>query len=154
MTLIEQYPQAFDGLGDSPLKGLLQSVKVFNFDKEDYTDRDLSDHIGLGDAIETSTFLDVFAKHKLSNLVQTSNDDIVYELFIASIILKKPRLFINNPVTILNSQESSVQPMRLWQENFNATEHKRLPETEPGRRPGSGEFSHNRARRAAFLEIS
>lgn len=121
---MEQYPEAFDGLQDSPLKGLLSSVEVFNFDKEDYKDRDLNGHVGLGEAVETSSFLDVFAQHNLNNIVQSSNDDIVYELFIASIIQKKPRLFINNPVTILNSQSSSVQPMRLWQENFNATEHK------------------------------
>ncbi len=125
MTLIDYFPQAFEHLNDSALKDLIAQVEAFSFDKEELReDLDLSDRVGLGNHIQTSTFLKAFVKNKLSHIVQTSNDDLPYELFIASIIHKKPKLFLNNPLTILNSQDSSSTAMRVWQENFNCTEHK------------------------------
>ncbi len=125
MTLLDYFPESFEKLEDSALKDLMSSVEAFSYDKEDLDeDTDLSGKIAVGDHIQTSAFLKNFVENKLSNVVQTSNDDLPYELFIASIILKKPRLFLNNPLTILNSQDSSATAMRVWQENFNCTEHK------------------------------
>ena len=125
MTLLDYFSETFDSLEDSALKDLMAHVDAFSFDKEDLNDEtDLTAKVAVGDHISTSAFLEAFVKHKLSNVVQTSNDDLPYELFIASIILKKPRLFLNNPLTILNSQDSSASAMRVWQENFNCTEHK------------------------------
>lgn len=125
MTLLDYFPETFEQLQNSALKDLMGQVDAFSFDKEELTqDLDLSDRVAVGDHIQTGTFLQSFVENKLSNIVQTSNDDLPYELFIASIILKKPRLFLNNPLTILNSQDSSATAMRVWQENFNCTEHK------------------------------
>lgn len=125
MTLLDYFVDSFDALTNSALKELVAGVKAFSFDKEDLVDgMDLSDKVSVGDHVQTTAFLKAFVENKLSHIVQTSNDDILYELFIASIILKKPKLFLNNPLTILNSQESSSAAMRVWQENFNCTEHK------------------------------
>ncbi len=125
MTLLDYFPETFAGLQDTALRSLLSQVKAFSFDKEDLTpETDLEAKVAVGDHIQTSEFLKAFVENKLSNVVQTANDDLPYELFIASIILKKPRLFLNNPLTILNSQDSSATAMRVWQENFNCTEHK------------------------------
>jgi hypothetical protein len=125
MTLLDYFPETFEKLQDSALKNLMEGVEAFSFDKEDLQpDTSLAGKVAVGDHIQTSAFLKAFVENKLSNMVQTSNDDLPYELFIASIILKKPRLFLNNPLTILNSQDSSATAMRVWQENFNATEHK------------------------------
>lgn len=125
MTLLDYYADAFADLEGSPLKELIASTKAFSFDKEEVTPGlDLKNHVAIGEHIDTAQFLEAFLNNNLSNIVQTSNDDINYELFIASIILKKPRLFLNNPLTVLNSKESSATAMNVWQENFNSTEHK------------------------------
>lgn len=125
MTLLDYYSDTFEGLKDSPLKQLMAATKAFSFDKEEIGEgRDLKDHVGLGESVDTAFFLNSFVHNNLSNIVQTSNDDINYELFIASIILHKPKLFLNNPLTILNSKESSATAMNVWQENFNSSEHK------------------------------
>lgn len=126
MTLLDYFPEAFSSIDDSPLKSLVASVEAFSFDKEKLDESmNLSDKVGIGNQVQTSVFLDAFVQNKLSNLVQTSNDDLPYELFIASIIFKKPKLFLNNPLTILNSQGGGGDaPMRVWQEDFNSTEHK------------------------------
>ncbi len=125
MTLLDYFPETFEQLDESALKDLMGHVEAFSFDKEDLQqDTNLKGKVAVGDHIQTATFLQAFVENKLSNVVQTSNDDLPYELFIASIILKKPRLFLNNPLSILNSQDSSATAMRVWQENFNATEHK------------------------------
>ncbi|MEM7645743.1 MAG: hypothetical protein AAF203_02435 [Pseudomonadota bacterium] len=125
MTLLDYFPEAFEGLNDSALTSLIGQVQAFSFDKEDRTESmDLSHRVAVGDHIQTSAFLEAFVENNLSNVVQTSNDDLPYELFIASIILKKPKLFLNNPLTILNSQDAAASAMRVWQENFNSTEHK------------------------------
>ena len=125
MTLLDYFPETFESLHDSALKDLMANVDAFSFDKEELgAETNLSRKVSIGDHIQTSAFLKAFVENKLSNIVQTSNDDLPYELFIASIIMKKPRLFLNNPLTILNSQDSSASAMRVWQENFNCTEHK------------------------------
>ena len=125
MTLLDYYSDTFASLKDSPLKDLIGSTKAFSFDKEEVAPGlDLKNHVGIGENVETLKFLEAFVNNNLSNMVQTSNDDINYELFIASIILKKPKLFLNNPLTILNSKESSATAMNVWQENFNSSEHK------------------------------
>ncbi len=125
MTLLDYFPETFAKLDDSALKDLMGYVDAFSFDKEELTpETDLRGKVAVGDHVQTGTFLKAFVENKLSNLVQTSNDDLPYELFIASIILKKPQLFLNNPLTILNSQDTSASAMRVWQENFNSTEHK------------------------------
>lgn len=125
MTLLDYFPETFEALENSALKDLMANVEAFSFDKEDLDESSsLENKVAVGDHIATSAFLDAFKKNGLSNVVQTSNDDLPYELFIASIIQKKPRLFLNNPLTILNSQDSSATAMRVWQENFNSTEHK------------------------------
>ena len=125
MTLLDYFPETFEQLQESALKDLMGRVEAFSFDKETLSPgMDLSGKVAIGDHIQTSAFLKAYVENKLSNVVQTSNDDLPYELFIASIILKKPRLFLNNPLTILNSQDTSATAMRVWQENFNCTEHK------------------------------
>jgi hypothetical protein len=125
MTLLDYFPETFEQLEDSALKLLMGNLEAFSFDKEELSpELDLSGRIALGEAVQTQTFLKAFVENKLSNVVQTSNDDLPYELFIASIILRKPKLFLNNPLTILNSQESTATAMRVWQEDFNCTEHK------------------------------
>ena len=125
MTLLDYFPETFEQLENSALKDLMGHVECFSFDREDLeSNMNLQNKVAVGDHIQTSSFLEAFVDNKLSNIVQTSNDDLPYELFIASIILKKPRLFLNNPLTILNSQDSSATAMRVWQENFNCTEHK------------------------------
>lgn len=125
MTLLDYFPDTFDKLQKSPLFDLMADVNAFSFDKESLVEGlDLTGRIAIGDHIATPKFLQAMVENKLSNVVQTSNDDLPYELFIASIILQKPRLFLNNPLTLLNSQDASASAMRVWQENFNATEHK------------------------------
>ncbi len=125
MTLLDYFPETFEKLEESALKGLMSHIEAFNFDKEELEEStDLTQRIAVGDHIQTATFLKAFVDNKLNNVVQTSNDDLTYELFIASIILKKPKLFLNNPLTILNSQDDSSSAMRVWQENFNSTDHK------------------------------
>lgn len=125
MTLLDYFPNTFDSLNDSALKELVSGVEAFSFDKEDLDPSvNLTSKVGVGDRVQTNVFLKAFVENKLSQFVQTSNDDIPYELFIATIILKKPKLFLNNPLTLLNSQGSSATAMRVWQENFNCTEHK------------------------------
>lgn len=125
MTLLDYFSETFEKLDNSALKDLMAQVEAFSFDKEELSaDLNLTNKVAVGDHVQTSAFLKAFVENKLSNIVQTSNDDLPYELFIASIILKKPRLFLNNPLTILNSQDSSATAMRVWQENFNCTEHK------------------------------
>ncbi len=122
---MDYFPDAFEQLEDSPLKSLMAQVNAINLDKEEVNENtDLRGKIAVGDHIQTTDFLKIFVEQKLSNVVQTSNDDLPYELFIASIILKKPRLFLNNPLTILNSQDDTGSAMRVWQENFNSTEQK------------------------------
>ncbi len=125
MTLLDYFPETFAQLDESALKDLMGHVEAFSFDKENLDQGlDLSGRVAVGEDIQTTSFLKAFVENKLSNVVQTSNDDLPYELFIASIILKKPRLFLNNPLTILNSQDTAATAMRVWQENFNCTEHK------------------------------
>ena len=125
MTLLDYFPETFEKLDNSALTTLMAGIPAFSFDKETLTEQtDLSKHIAIGEHIQTPDFLKAFVENKLSFVVQTSNDDLPYELFIASIMMKKPKLFLNNPLTILNSQDSSSTAMRVWQENFNATEHK------------------------------
>lgn len=125
MTLLDYFPDSFASLADSPLKELMANVNAFSFDKEELSQSTtLEDKVAIGEHIQTPTFLKAFVENRLSNIVQTSNDDLPYELFIASIILKKPKLFLNNPLTILNSQDTTSTAMRVWQENFNCTEHK------------------------------
>lgn len=125
MTLLDYFPEEFEKLNDSALKNLMSEVECFSFDKEDLDSKtNLAGMVAVGDHVQTIAFLEAFVSNKLSQIVQTSNDDLPYELFIASIILKKPRLFLNNPLTILNSQDSSATAMRVWQENFNCSEHK------------------------------
>ncbi|MCB0379230.1 MAG: hypothetical protein KDD33_12125 [Bdellovibrionales bacterium] len=125
MTLLDYYADSFKPIQNSPLYTLIGGIKAFNFDKGlPEEGADLSDHVGIGDHVGTQTFLEAFVNNGLSNFVQTSNDDLMYELFIAAVILKKPLLFLNNPLTILNSQHGSANAMNVWQENFNCTEHK------------------------------
>lgn len=125
MTLLDYFPDSFEALEDSPLKELMADVEAFSFDKEQVSDDlNLSGKVAAGDHIQTADFLKCFVENKLSNVVQTSNDDLPYELFIASVILRKPKLFLNNPLTILNSQDSDASAMRVWQENFSSSEHK------------------------------
>jgi|GEM_PF-2902956 len=124
MNLIDSFTETFDALEDSPLKLLLKTVDIHNFDDQLPSTEGLEQTVGVGTKVETGVFMKAFVENDLNSFVQTSNDDLMYELFIAGIIRKKPKLFLNNPVTLLNSQESSVAPMRMWAENFNSTEHK------------------------------
>lgn len=125
MTLLDYFPETFSGLENSALTSLMKNVEVFSFEQDRVRKGDdLSDRVGVGESIPTEKFLKLFVENKLNTMVQTANDDLAYELFIASIILMKPRLFLNNPLTILNAQDQTASAMRVWQENFNATEHK------------------------------
>lgn len=125
MTLLDHFPESFASLEDSPLKDLMKKVEAFDFDQEPPSpEASLEGKVAVGQHIQTQDFLKSFVENRLSNVVQTANDDLPYELFIASIILKKPKLFLNNPLTILNSQDNSSNAMRVWQETFNCTAHK------------------------------
>lgn len=124
MNLLDSFSQTFEALEESPLKHLLKSVNIYDFDQQKPSTEDLAGMVGVGNSIDTATFMKAFVDNSLNYVVQTNNDDLLYELFIAGIILKKPKLFLNNPVTILNSQENSLTPMRMWAENFNCTDHK------------------------------
>lgn len=124
MNLAQVYPQEFDQMSDSPLKVLLKNIGSFNFADQAPSTENLSGLVGLGTELSTEGFLRAFQHNGLNNICQTTNDDIIYELFIAGIILKKPRLFLNNPLTILGANESSLTPLRVLTENFNSTEHK------------------------------
>lgn len=125
MNLGDYFAESFKDLGDTAIAELIANIPAFNFDSEELEgDLNLSQKVGVGEAVGTDFFLQAFVENKLNNIVQTSNDDIFYELFIASIILKKPRLFLNNPLSILNSQDAAESAMRVWQENFNSSDHK------------------------------
>jgi hypothetical protein len=125
MTLLDYFPDAFEDKEKSALAHLISQVQAHNFDQEEINkSTNLSNKVAIGSEVPTDQFLKAFVENALDNMVQISNDDIAYELFIASIIKKKPRLFLNNPLYILNSQEGTETAMRLWQEDFSGTEHK------------------------------
>jgi hypothetical protein len=126
MTLLDYFPDSFEETEQSALTQLISKVQAHSFDQDEVTEStNLANKVAVGNGVPTDQFLKVFVENGLNNIVQISNDDIAYELFIASIIKKKPRLFLNNPLTILNSQESTETAMRVWQENFSGTEHKK-----------------------------
>ncbi len=125
MTLFDFYPSQLSIKKNSPLMTLLKEVPAYSFESQELVDgQDLTGSVGIGRNLSTQSFMEAFKNNQLNNIVQIANDDLIYELFIASIILKKPKLFINNPVTILNSGDTTKKSMHVWQENFNATVHK------------------------------
>lgn len=125
MTLLEHFSDTFADQEDSALSHLLGQIQAFHFDSDELDESlNLRYRVGLGTEVQTTHFLKAYVENKLNHIVQVTNDDIRYELFIAGIIHRKPRLFLNNPLSILNSQDASDMAMRVWQENFNCTENK------------------------------
>jgi len=124
MNLAHAYPNEFNQMEDSPLKLLLKNIESYNFADQEPSTENLDGIIGLGTKMPLEEFLKAFRVNNLNNLCQVTNDDLIYELFIAGIILRKPKLFLNNPLTILSANESSTTPLHLFNENFNSSEHK------------------------------
>ena len=124
MTLADYFPDILANLQTGALKALISSTPAFSFEEPLSHKDNLSGKIGIGKPVATEDFLKAFVSNKLNNLVQATNDDIAYELFIACIIQKKPKLFINNPLTILNAQDQSAKQMRVWQEGFKSSDQK------------------------------
>ena len=125
MTLIEHFPETFTKLKDSVLKHLISKIEAVDFDKDEIKEgKSLENKVLIGEHVPTADFLKLFVENGISNVVQTKNDDLAYEVFIAAVILLKPKLFLNNPLTILNSQESPDSKVHVWQEGFNSSEQK------------------------------
>lgn len=126
MTLFEKFQTELSHLSSTnPLVELFHSTEIYDFDNPTDDVLDLSGFVGVGTDTPTLEFLNVFKNSNLSHMIQIKNTDIIYEIFIASMILKRPRLFLKNPYTILAAAEKNKNAKtRILTENFSTTERK------------------------------
>lgn len=126
MTLFEKFELELAHLADNnPILDLFRATDIYDFDFKEDRLGDLLGCVGVGSDVSTLEFLEVFKTRNLSSIIQNKNSDIIYEIFIAALIIKRPRLFLKNPYTILAATERDTKvKARILNETFSSTDRK------------------------------
>ena len=128
MKLLKKYADELAHLNSPALIPLLKDIEVIEIGTENPVTVDPKKTIFVGNNAPIADVVAAFKKYNIEHFVQTDNKGFIYDLFAASIMLKKPDAFIKNPLPFFMNHfkpdEDGTDNVRSTTLTFGSSEEK------------------------------
>lgn len=98
MRLTEKYAHQLAKVEKSTLLEILEDIDIFDLSLPPPKKVDPKTTIAVGAATPLKTIITLLRDYEIEHFVQTNRNDFFFDLFAASLMLKKPSRFMKNPV--------------------------------------------------------
>lgn len=127
MKLLERFKKEFDHLNNPSLAPILQNIDVVDISEPLPRNINTQQTIFIGKKAHVSQAIPFFHKKEAEHFVQIDRENFMYDLFAASVMLKKPEAFMKNPLPFFMNHfkpDGDGTNVRSTTMNFNSSSEK------------------------------